>query len=235
MMSKYSPATDVPSVRQPSFLMPLKGVLILPDLIALNRMAGGRRSANSKLIHLQETILAEASGLVEPVAIWARLDIKHASLLPGKLAGMLSGVEAVIGAVCTIGEKLEIQSRQYFAEQEYTRGYLLDQVGTLSVATLAQKVAESLRRQHHGVHWAPGDDAGDLALDAQRLLFDTVPAHRIGVRLTEQNVMTPLKSLSFILVMGANAGSLRCSIPCTRCTWDGMCDKRLQQVLTIDT
>lgn len=235
MMSKYSLATDVPSVRQTSFLMSLEGVHVLPDLATLNRMAGGRRRANSKLIRLQETILTEASGLVEPAAIWARLDIKHLSPLPGKLAGMLSGLEGVIGAVCTVGEKLEIQTRQYFAEQEYTRGYLLDQVGTLSVATLAQKVAEGLRKQHHAVHWAPGDDAGDLALDAQRLLFDAVPAQRIGVRLTEQNVMAPLKSLSFLLIMDTNIGSLRCSIPCTRCAWDGMCDKRLQQVLTIDT
>lgn len=202
---------------------------ILPEMQVLDRISG-RRHANSKLIHLQETILAEAAGLVEPVAIWARLDNKHLSSLLGKLGGMLARVDAVIGAVCTIGEKLEIQSRQYFSEQEYTRGYLLDQVGTLSVATLAQKVAESLRRQHQAVHWAPGDDASDLALDAQRLLFDAIPAHRIGVRLTEQNVMMPLKSLSFFLIMGANAGSLRCSIPCTQCAWNGLCDKRLQQV-----
>ena len=207
----------------------VEGTLILPDLPGLNQIAGGRRP-NIKLTHLQKTILAEASGLIEPIAIWARLDLKHAPPLPTKLVRMLSGAEAVIGAVCTIGEKLEIQSRQYFAEKEYSRGYFLDQVGTLSVAALAQKVAKSLRRQHHAVHWAPGDDASDLALGAQRLLFDAIPAHRIGVRLTEQNVMTPLKSLSFILVMGANAGSLRCSIPCTRCALDGMCDKRLQQV-----
>lgn len=206
---------------------------ILPEMQVLDRISG-RRHANSKLIHLQETILAEASRLVEPVAIWARLGLKHDSPLPGKLTGMLSGVEAVIGAVCTIGEKLEIQSRQYFAEQEYSRGYFLDQVGTFSVAVLAQKVAEGLRGQYNAVHWAPGDDASDLALDAQRLLFDAIPAHRIGVRLTEQNVMTPLKSLSFFLTIDTNAGSLRCSIPCTRCAWDGMCDKRLQQVPTRD-
>ena len=106
-----------------------------------------------------------------------------------------------------------IQSRNYFAGQEYTRGYLLDLIGTFAVARLAQKVADGLRGQYNAVHWAPGDDPSDLLLDTQRVLFEVVPAHRIGVRLSEHNVMVPVKSLSFFLVTGAQAWGLRCSIP----------------------
>jgi hypothetical protein len=222
---------SISTIKSPSFLVQTKGLDILPDLEVINRMVGRRRT-NSKLILLQETILAEASGLVEPSAVWTRLDIKSDSTLPRKLTGILSDAEAVIGAVCTIGEKLEIQSRQYFSEQEYTRGYLLDQIGTLTVAKLAQEVAENLQGKYDAVHWAPGDDPSDLSLNSQQLLFDLVPAHRIGVQLSDLSIMVPSYSLSFFLVIGAKAKSLQCSIPCSRCAWNGKCDKRLQQIST---
>ncbi len=206
----------------------LEGARILPDLEVLDRMSGRRQRANSKLTHIKETILAEAAELVEPAAVWARVDAEHFPLLPGPRARSFSGNEAALGTICTIGEKLEIQSHNYFARQEYIRGYFLDLTGTLAVAKLAQIIAEDLRGQYAAVHWAPGDDPGDFSLEAQRLLFDMVPAHRIGVRLTEQNVMVPIKSLSFFLIIGAKTTSLQCSIPCIQCVWNGMCDKRLQ-------
>ncbi len=208
----------------------LEGAHILPDMDVLDRMSGRRQRANAKLAHIKDTILAEAAELVEPVAVWARVEAEHFSSLPGTLARSFSGNEAVLGAVCTIGEKLEVQSHNYFARQEYIRGYFLDLTGTLAVAKLAQKIAEDLRGQYAAVHWAPGDDPDDLSLKAQRLLFDIVPAHQIGVRLTEQNVMVPVKSLSFFLIIGAKATSLQCSIPCIQCAWNGMCDKRLQRI-----
>ena len=209
----------------------MDGAYVLPDLELLGRMSGRRQRANNKLAHIKETILAEAADLVEPAAVWVRGEAEHFPFLPSKLAEPISGVEAILGIVCTIGERLEIQSRNYFAGQEYTRGYLLDLTGTLAVASLAQKVAEALQGQYQADHWAPGDDQDDLLLDTQRLLFEVVPAHRIGVRLTEQNVMVPVKSLSFFLVIGAETRGLRCSIPCIQCVWNGMCDKRLQRSL----
>ena len=99
------------------------------------------------------------------------------------------------------------------------------------MARLAQKVAERLQGQYQANHWAPGDDRDDLLLDSQRLLFKVVPADQIGVRLTEHNVMVPVKSLSFFLAIGAEGRGLRCSIPCIQCVWNGMCDKRLQRSL----
>lgn len=212
----------------------MDGAYILPDLDVLDRMSGRRQRSNKKLAQVKETILAEAAELVEPAAVWARVEAEHFPFLPSTPARTFSGVEAILGIVCTIGERLEIQSHTYFAGQEYTRGYLLDLIGTLAVARLAQRVAEELREKYNAVHWAPGDDRDDLLLDAQRLLFEVVPAHRIGVRLTKQNVMVPVKSLSFFLVIGAQAGSLRCSIPCMQCAWNGMCDKRLQRSLGKD-
>jgi hypothetical protein len=208
----------------------LDGTQILPDMAVLDRMSGRRQRVNPKLTQIKESILVEAVGLVEPAAVWARVEAEQFSLLPKTMAKSFSGVAAVLGVVCTIGEKLERQAHNYFAGQETIRGYFLDLTGTLAVANLAQKIAADLCGQYGAVHWAPGDDPSDLSLDAQRLLFEVVPIHKIGMRLTQQNMMVPMKSLSFFLLIGAHTGRLSCSIPCIQCAWNGMCDKRLQRI-----
>jgi hypothetical protein len=217
---------------RPTFdIVHLDGIQIIPDIAALDRMSSGRsQRVNPKFAEIKESILAEAAPLVEPVAVWARVEAEQFPLLPERLARTFSGAEAMLGVVCTIGEKLERQSHNYFAGQETIRGYFLDLTGTLAVANLAQKIAADLRGQYGAIHWAPGDDPSDLSLDAQRLLFEIVPIHQIGMRLTQQNVMVPMKSLSFFLVIGAHTGGLSCSIPCIQCAWNGMCDKRLQRI-----
>jgi hypothetical protein len=200
------------------------GAELLPEPEVLDRMSGRRQGADSKLAQLKKAVLVEAAELLEPVAIWVRAPADHFHLLPEAMARAFSGTEAVLALVCTIGKRLETRSQQYFAGRECTRGYLLDLIGTLAVARLSRNVAEYLRGRNEAVHWAPGDDPGDMSLDAQRSLFDLVPAHRIGVGLSGSNVMVPVKSLSFFLIIGANTTRLRCSKSCLQCAWNGMCD-----------
>ncbi len=195
--------------------------LMLPDLGSLaaeGRPAAYRRAA--------ECALAEAKALVQPAAVWAGIEVSEAAPLlaglPGKVAAQ---VEAVTGAVCTIGETLEAAASAHFQAQEYLLGYLLDQAGTLAVARLARYVADLVRQERGAARWAPGDDTRDDALLAQRVLFERVPAATIGVRLTEQNVMVPAKSLSFILLGGSGFLGARCLVPCRRCVWNGNCSR----------
>ena len=85
-------------------------------------MSGRRQRANKKLAQVKETILAEAADLVEPAAVWVRGQAEHFPFLPNTPAEPFSAVEAILGIVCTIGERLETKSRNYFAGREYTRG-----------------------------------------------------------------------------------------------------------------
>jgi len=205
---------------------------ILPDLHALSQATGRFRKGPDSSIQLaRETTLVEASTLIKPAAIWAKIEISQndSSNIPLWLAKKASRVESIAGVVCTIGDQLESVSRKYFSEGQYTRGYLLDQVGSLAVARLASQVAEQLRRELNALYWAPGDDTTDVTLSAQRWLFDLIPAQEIGVRLTGQNVMVPVKSLSFILLIRTGQTSLKCAIPCQRCVWNGACDQRLKK------
>lgn len=88
-------------------------------------------------------VLSEAPGLLRPMAVWRRMDVdggelKHLTKLPARL---VAKIERAFGVVCTIGPELEARSRQYFEGERYTRGYLLDRIGTLAVARVARRSA----------------------------------------------------------------------------------------------
>ena len=205
---------------------------VVPDIQTLDRMTGRKPQTNPKMASIKNAVLAEALDLIEPVAIWSRIEPENFSAIPGSQKRSFSGLQALIGAVCSIGGRLEKQTHHYFETQEYALGYFLDMVGTLSVAKLAQIIGEDLRGQYSALHWAPGDDRGDVDLESQRFLFNQLPAQEIGIQLTENNIMLPIKSLSFFLAIGEQISGLRCSKSCSQCALDGMCDKRLQRLAT---
>jgi hypothetical protein len=207
---------------------------VMPAIELLDQVTNRRQQTNPRLVALQKSALAEAVQLLEPVALWTRIEPGYFSSIPGPQKRSFSGIQALLGSICTIGDRLEKRTQQYFSAQETIAGYYLDLVGTLAVAKLAQIAAEDLRGQYAAQHWAPGDDRGDVDLESQRFLFDMLPAGQIGMQLTENNIMRPLKSLSFFLVIGQQISGLRCSKACALCAWNGMCDKRLQQAAQDD-
>jgi hypothetical protein len=199
--------------------------LVVPDLDAFQRSLGGRQRRSSEALRRnQEAALAEASTLVEPALVWARLDADGLAEPAGVPGEALAHVEALLGVVCTIGARLEARVHDYLAAQQYTRGFLLDQAGTLAVAQLARHGAGVLCVEQHAVRWAPGDDKVDLQLEAQCHLFAHVPAHLIGVYLNERHVMVPAMSLSYLLFVSSGPAGLQCLADCRRCLWHGSCE-----------
>ncbi len=214
---------------------PASGVLrpdshdVTPDLAALKRALGrGRKHAPETLLGLAEAALAEAGALVQPAAVWAEVAAEGLAgeLLPGVPAEELAGVSSLIGVVCTIGEALEAQAQRRFAAGEYAHSYLLDVAGGLAVAALAQHVERLLRAGRSAARWAPGDGADERALGAQRMLFALLPTDEIGVRLSEDGMMAPAKSLSFVLLVGSRPEGLQCLGRCSQCVWNGACGRQ---------
>jgi len=187
-----------------------------------------KRPIPEMLLSRAEAALAEAKVLVQPAAIWAEMEAAGLAklLLPGIPAEHISGVHTLIAAVCTIGALLETQAARAFARQEFSHAYLLDQIGALAVSRLAGHVESLLRAGRNAARWAPGDGEEDWAIEAQRMLFALLPAEAIGVYLTEQNVMVPAKSLSFVLLVGGGPEGRQCLGRCSGCVWNGACERQ---------
>ena len=222
-------ATVIPANGQPhANIIKIGGEHVIPDFDTLDRMTSRKQKVNAKLENTKQAVVAEALDLLEPVGIWSIIEPDHFSAFPGTSRRSFSGIQSMLGVVCTIGGRLEKQTHQYFEKQDYLPGYYLDMVGTLAVSRLAQIIAEDLRGQYGARYWAPGDDRGDTELESQRFLFDLIPVEKIGIQLSASNVMLPIKSLSFILVIGEQISGLFCSKACSQCAWNGMCDRRFE-------
>jgi hypothetical protein len=212
-------------------ILTTSGSQILPNLTAVLRRSKRPRGANSPLRQVAENALRGAEGLVHPRAIYAKLEPENLaaasrSQLPAQI---LSGTQSLIGVITTIGNQLEERVSWLSSAGRFSEGYLLDYMGTLSVANFAQQVTRTLCADQHAVRWAPGDDQQDQTLSAQRMLFECIPAKEIGVHLTSNNMMIPVKSLSYLLLRGTRQDNRGCLIPCRRCVWNGCCDLQAER------
>lgn len=188
---------------------------------------------------LDET-LAEAGPLLSPRAIYRIFPLQglppQGPLLAGhlfrspQLGRVLSPSGRLILAVYTIGPRLEARCRRWGKQGQLLRAFLLDALGTTALLELAdafrRHLAARLTRQGLalGCSFSPGQD--DWPLEDQRLLFALLRPQRIGVRLNEQGVMYPLKSVSEAIPVGRKEEIPPHGPACDRCPRRESCPYR---------
>ena len=142
----------------------------------------------------------------------------------------LAGINSVVLAVCTIGNKIEKRASEYFTEHKPLRGLILDNIGSAAVDEVVldtcRKIMHSLR--HKGLkassYFNPGMPG--FPLSEQRYIFELLPADRIGVSLTSGNVMVPRKSLSIAIGIGAEIENWSQYEICSHCNMSETCKYR---------
>jgi hypothetical protein len=98
---------------------------------------------------------------------------------------------------------------------------MLDSVGSVAVESVADKVNYLLceharaRNMNTGPRLSPG--YGKWRLREQKVIFSLLPGERIGIRLNEQCMMRPVKSLSFCLGIGRALPPREKINPCRYC------------------
>ena len=116
----------------------------------------------------------------------------------------------------TVGECVSGRIGELFDEQDMAVGYLLDAVASAAADCLSTRLAErfSTRLAERGVapdhakvlSYSPGYCGWDVS--GQRRLFARLRPEEIGIHLNSSCLMTPLKSVSGVLV-GGKSGSHR--------------------------
>lgn len=173
---------------------------------------GRGRGPGARIEEALGAVLDEARALAAPQGL-------HRILAPG-CAGALgleprSRASLAVGLV-TIGRDLEQRVTALLAEGEATHALLLDAAGSAAAEEAAGELERLLRGERPSRRFSPG--YGSWPLTAQRALFDLLPHAEIGVRLLPSCLMTPRKSVSFALWLGAGEdlatgeepGSVRC-------------------------
>lgn len=135
-----------------------------------------------------------------------------------RLWGPLSAVG--IG-ICTTGAAIEARVRELFDAREFPLAVMLDSVGSAAAECLAEYVNDLLCQvaipegQKVTNRVSPGYAGWDVTEQAR--LFTLCPGGPIGVTLNDYCVMTPAKSISFLVGIGPEARTDHYFTQCRRC------------------
>ena len=125
------------------------------------------------------------------------------------VTSQLRNVEKTALFACTIGPRMEEWRRKLEKDREEVRAHLVDTIASAAVENATDLLHDHIRgkmlEQGLGVtnRYSPGYCGWSVA--EQQFLFSLLPDGFCGITLTESSLMTPMKSISGIIGIGANA------------------------------
>jgi hypothetical protein len=188
----------------------------VPDAVVLSLFDDALKIGESliepRVVYRAVAVAAQAPDLIEAGGV--RLHIPDIGRLWGPL-------EEVGGGICTVGEALEQRVRGLWDERELPLAVMLDSVGSAAVESLAEYANDLLCQAAipAGVKVTNRISPGYAGWDTteQTALFRLCPGEPIGVALNEACVMTPGKSISFLVGVGPAARVDHYFTQCRRC------------------
>jgi hypothetical protein len=172
-----------------------------------------KREPNPAILRLINRAEEEARPLVKPRAICKEFPIaelkEDALILQNgtcfsvgpRISEWYKGSKALMIAICTIGDALEKRLLELSARGEHTAALNLDIAGSVALGSLGDQVHQHIceKASARGIEMGPFLNPGyrEWPLTDQRFIFDIMPAASIGVRLNEQCMMVPRKSITY--------------------------------------
>jgi len=211
--------------REDDFMEPVlvEGFDVAIDAAEVRRLLGKKGAKRAPLPEGDPRVdkpLAEAleaaRSLVEPRGVYVYAAGRD-------LAGstVFARLERMAFCVCTIGSRLEDEVSRLTERDEILRAVILDAAGSVAAEAVADRIdrligAEASREGlKTSCRASPG--YGDWDVREQRMIFDLVPAERIGVRLSPSFMMIPRKSISFAVHVAREPETLRSENSCENC------------------
>lgn len=155
-----------------------------------------------------------------------RLHLAEGHILQGPLIGQhLSGATAVVVVLCTAGQKIDSAIEAAFTTDP-ALALFLDGFGTAAIEALANDICQALAREaateemQTSIPLSPGM-IGWPVDQGQAQVFSILDAQSIEVTLNAASVMTPKKSLSFVVAEGLDLQTGRNT--CEYCAMNKTC------------
>jgi len=194
---------------------------------------------DSTVLALFDEALALGESLIEPRVVYRAVGLTGqgpavieagGETLHIPAIGRLWGSLEMVGAgICTVGAAIEERVRELWDQRELPLAVMLDSVGSAAVESLAEYANDLLCQAAIAAglkvtnRISPGYAGWDTA--EQAALFHLCPGEPIGVALNDSCVMTPGKSISFLVGVGPEARVDHYFTQCRRC-WMADCAYR---------
>ena len=236
-------------VRSPSPAV-LKDVPLRVDRDEVLRFQGYKKGIDipdAAVLALFDEALALGESLIEPRVVYRAApvtgqgpDLIEAGgerlTIPeiGRLWGTL---EAVGAGICTVGSAIEDRVRALWDSRELPLAVMLDSVGSAAAESLAEYANDLLCQAAISAgtkvtnRISPGYAGWDTA--EQAALFHLCPGDPIGVTLNDSCVMSPGKSISFLVGVGPEARVDHYFTQCRRCWMPDCAYRRAPAAATV--
>jgi hypothetical protein len=183
----------------------------------LTRERIGPRKNNPAIFESVKTCIEKARLLCSPNAIFSEkkiisilpdsIDLEgNVTLLTRSISAYIKGGDRVRIFLVTIGCPLEEEASRLMNDGEQLEGYLLDRIGSFAVEMLAEdfeyklREACALNKESVSMRFSPG--YCDWPIEEQFKLDKLINFSKAGVRLTENCMMIPKKSISAMTGIG---------------------------------
>jgi hypothetical protein len=197
------------------------------------------RRRSPRLVALAEQVAREGPALLAPRVAWRRLRVRSrrgeclvldggARLTGPLIAQRLVRAREVVAVVATIGDRLEARVRR-MSDRDLPHALALEALGSAAVETLAVAVHRRLRDlagedgMRITIAFSPGMAGWPLEI-GQRQIFGLLDPALAGVRLSEEGMMLPRKSLSMVFGLGRDV--FEGGRSCDHCAALGTCRHR---------
>lgn len=191
------------------------------EVLAFLGYTEGRAPAD-RIARLLDDVLPEARRLARARGAFLEIDVARAAeigLRPIDARGLAVGV-------CTAGPGIEARARELSARGDSTLALLFDAAGSAAAEEAADRMGAVVGGDPEpaGAAQIPAQVTcrlspgyGGWPIEAQRALFALVPHADVGVDLLPSLMMSPCKSISFAMWLGAVGRPARGLAGCARC------------------
>jgi hypothetical protein len=196
---------------------------IIPTQAAVFEAMGVNQASNNR--HKLSGILSESlqlfTSLANPVNIVTKIGLDEFSEIyhgegqneeDNVLMHIYPRAENLELFALTLGEKVSTKIEDLFQENEYPTGYMLDSIASIAADKAAEilqdKTLEILKKENLAgeatrvLSYSPGYCGWHIS--GQKKLFKYLEPGKIGISLTASYLMTPIKSVSGVLVAGSD-------------------------------
>lgn len=145
----------------------------------------------------------------------------YSKLSGAALSSYMTGADHVYIFLVTIGSSLEDEASRLMKIGETLSGYMLDRAASIAVENLAEALELKIRKDYEGkeksvsMRMSPG--YCNWPIKEQVELDWLLDYSKIGVRLTENCMMIPRKSISGLIGIGAKGHFVRKKSQCMAC------------------
>ena len=182
---------------------------------------------------LIDSLIEETIGLANPVGGFVIKELQQHDRSSGTvvaeetefhvgkvIANQLKKAESLAFFVCTLGNEAELKYEKYFSTDHSLEGYIMNLAASEAADSLAENIHQRIRElaSENSLHitnrFSPGYCNWNVA--EQFKLFSLLPDNNIGITLTNSALMKPIKSVSGVIGIGADA--VYKSYSCAQCT-----------------